>query len=61
MDLESQVEALRKRGRQVEVITPDLDSQAAMGTNQMDPATRIPSARAGFVQGKREAARVTIL
>ena len=61
MDLESQVEALRKRGRHVEVITPDLDSQAAMGTNQMDPATRIPSARAGFVQGKREAARVTIL
>jgi hypothetical protein len=27
----------------------------------MDPATRTPSARAGFVQGKQEAARVTIL
>jgi NTE family protein len=61
MDLQSQVETLRKQGRHVEVITPDLDSQAAMGTNQMDPATRIPSAQAGFVQGKQEAARVTIL
>jgi NTE family protein len=60
MDLEGQVELLRQRGSRVEVITPDADSQAAMGTNQMDPATRIPSARAGFVQGKQEAARVTI-
>ena len=43
------------------MITPDADSQAAMGTNKMDPATRIPSARTGFVQGKHEATRVTIL
>ena len=41
------------------MITPDTDSRTAMGTNQMDPATRVPSARAGFAQGKREAARVT--
>ena len=61
MDLEGQVEALRMQGSHVVVITPDIDSQAAMGTNQMDPATRIPSARAGFVQGKQEATRVTIL
>jgi NTE family protein len=60
-DLASQVEALRKQGSRVEVITPDADSRAAMGTNQMDPATRIPAARAGFAQGKREAARVTFL
>ena len=58
-DLASQVEGLRKQGSHVEVITPDADSRAAMGTNQMDPATRIPAARAGFAQGKREAARVT--
>jgi NTE family protein len=58
-DLASQVEALRKQGSHVEVITPDADSRAAMGTNQMDPATRIPAARAGFAQGKQEAARVT--
>ena len=54
-DLASQVEALRKQGSRVEVITPDADSRAAMGTNQMDPATRIPAARAGFSQGKQEA------
>lgn len=59
VDLASQVEALRKQGSRVEVITPDADSRAAMGTNQMDPATRIPAARAGFAQGKQEAARVT--
>jgi NTE family protein len=57
-DLAGQVEALRKQGSDVEVITPDAGSRAAMGTNQMDPATRIPAARAGFTQGKQEAARV---
>jgi NTE family protein len=61
VDLAGQVEALRKQGSRVEVITPDADSRAAMGTNQMDPATRIPAARAGFAQGKQEAARVTFL
>ena len=60
-DLASQVEALRKRGSRVEVITPDADSQAAMGTNQMNPATRGPAARAGYAQGKREAAGVTFV
>ena len=58
-DLTSEVEALRKQGSRVEVIVPDADSRAAMGTNQMDLATRIPAARAGFAQGKQEAARVT--
>jgi NTE family protein len=61
LDLTSQVEALRKQGSHVEVITPDADSRAAMGTNQMDPATRIPAARAGFAQGKQEATRMTFL
>jgi NTE family protein len=60
-DLESQVAALREQGSHVEVITPDAGSLAAMGTNQMDPATRIPTARAGFAQGKQEAARVRFL
>jgi NTE family protein len=60
-DLAGQVEDLRKQGSHVEVITPDADSRAAMGTNQMDPATRIPAARAGFAQGKQEATRVTFL
>src|SRR5215468_11256431 len=60
-DLASQVEALRTQGSHVEVITPDADSRAAMGTNQLGPATRIPAARAGFAQGKREAIRATFL
>ena len=60
-DLASQVEALTKQGSRVEVITPDADSLAAMGTNQTDPATRIPAARAGFAQGKKEASRVTFV
>jgi NTE family protein len=49
------------QGSRVEVITPDADSRAAMGTNQMDLATRIPAARAGFAQGKQEATRLTFL
>ena len=60
-DLAGQAEALRKQGSHVEVITPDADSRAAMGTNQMDLATRNPAARAGFAQGKQEATRVTFL
>jgi NTE family protein len=60
-DLPGQVESLRRQGSRVEVITPDADSRAAMGTNQMDLATRIPAARAGFAQGKREATRVMFL
>jgi NTE family protein len=60
-DLASQVETLRKQGSHVEVITPDVNSRAAMGTNQTDPATRIPSARAGFSQGKQESTRLTFL
>ena len=61
MDLEGQVEALRKQGSRVEVITPGADSRAAMGTNQMDPATRIPAARAGFAQGKEAATSVKFI
>jgi NTE family protein len=60
-DLASQVEALRMQGSRVEVITPDADSRTAMGTNQMDPATRIPAARAGYAQGKQEATRLDFL
>jgi NTE family protein len=60
-DLASQVEALRRQGSHVEMITPDGVSRAAMGTDQMDLATRIPSAHAGFAQGKEEATRLTFL
>ena len=60
-DLASEVETLRKQGSRVVVITPDADSRTAMGTNQMDLATRIPAARAGFAQGRQEATCVTFL
>ena len=60
-DLASEVVLLRQAGSRVEVITPDTRSRAARGTNQMDLATRIPSARAGYAQGKQEAARLTAL
>jgi NTE family protein len=59
-DLASEVAALRRSGSRVEVLKPDGESRAAMGINQMDPATRIPSARAGFAQGRREAARLRL-
>ena len=58
-DLPSQADDLRGQGSRVEVITPDAGSRAAMGTNMMDPATRIPTARAGFAQGRQEAGRLT--
>ena len=54
-DLGSQVEYLRAQGSRVEVLTPDADSRAAMGTNLMDLAARIPTARAAFAQGKQAA------
>jgi NTE family protein len=59
-DLASEVEALREHGSHVELITPDADSEAAMGTNRMDPAIRAAAARAGFAQGKQEATRMTL-
>ncbi|MFZ2035229.1 MAG: hypothetical protein WAW53_15875 [Candidatus Dormiibacterota bacterium] len=55
------MEALRMQGSHVEVITPDADSRAAMGTNLMDLANRVPAARAGFAQGRQEATRVRFL
>jgi NTE family protein len=60
-DLASEVAGLSEQGSRVLVITPDADSRAAMGTNQMDLATRAPAARAGFAQGRREAHRLTFL
>lgn len=55
-DLPSQLEDLRKQGSQVLLITPDPDSRSAMGPNLMDISARIPTAKAAFIQGKRQAA-----
>jgi NTE family protein len=57
-ELAGHVEALRAEGSRVEVVFPDSESLAAMGTNMMDLAARVPTARAGFAQGRREAARL---
>ena len=58
-DLASQAETLRTEGSHVVVITPDTYSRDAMGANLMDPATRVPAARAGFAQGKEAASGVS--
>lgn len=60
-DLVGQLAALREQGTHVEVFTPDDESRDAMGINQMDPATRIPSARAGFAQAERMAKHVRLV
>jgi NTE family protein len=46
------VTKLRIDGSAVTVITPDEASVAAMGTNPLDPATRLPAATAGRAQGR---------
>ncbi|MEU6792614.1 patatin-like phospholipase family protein [Nonomuraea wenchangensis] len=45
-------------GGAVEVIEPDEASLAAFGTDPLSPASRTPSAEAGYAQGKAAAARV---
>jgi NTE family protein len=55
--LANQIRELRKAGR-VSLEVPDAASRAAIGRNRMDPARRIPSARAGLAQGAAIAAEV---
>ena len=46
----------------LEVIRPDAEFQSRHGhESDGTSATRIPSARAGFAQGKQEATRLTVL
>ncbi len=49
------VARLRSEGSTVTVITPDADSNAAIGANPLDPSTRAPAARAGRAQGRKGA------
>ncbi|NQX13600.1 patatin-like phospholipase family protein [Microbacteriaceae bacterium VKM Ac-2855] len=51
MHLAVQTEELRAGGGRVEVMLPDEDSLEAFGGNMMNPATRVPAARAGHRQG----------
>ncbi len=52
MPLRAVVERLRSDGSEVTVISPDGASAAALGTNPLDPATRVPAADAGRAQGR---------
>jgi len=52
MPLREVVASLRATGAQVRVIEPDEASKTAIGANALDPATRVPAARAGRAQGQ---------
>jgi NTE family protein len=57
--LNDAVAKLEAAGSKVLVIAPDEASRTAMGANPLDPATRAPSAKAGFAQGQRLAENVS--
>ena len=52
MPLREVLAALKDGGASVTVISPDEASVAAIGTNPLDPATRVPAAMAGRAQGR---------
>jgi NTE family protein len=52
MPLREVVAGLKDGGATVTVISPDEASAAAIGTNALDPATRVPAATAGRAQGR---------
>jgi len=54
--LDAALEQLRRSGAQVDVVHPDeatLKAFAAVGGNVLDPAVRVPAARAGRDQGRQ--------
>ncbi len=58
--IEDEVAVLEKSGRAV-VVAADGPSLAAFGSNPLDPATRVPSARAGLAQAAAVATEVAAL
>ncbi|TFZ07741.1 patatin-like phospholipase family protein [Ramlibacter humi] len=56
--LRAEVYALESQGTEVHVVVPDAGSLEAMTDNVLDPARRLPSARAGLAQGQRIAAQL---
>ncbi|QWF79863.1 patatin-like phospholipase family protein [Amycolatopsis sp. CA-230715] len=46
------VDDLRSSGSAVAIVSPDEASFAAIGTNPLDPGTRVPAAEAGRTQGR---------
>ena len=59
MQLAVQVDELRAHGSRVETIFPDSSSRDLFDANALDPATRLPAARAGYHQGKALAEQLT--
>lgn len=55
----SQVAALEADGRTVTVVAPDRAALAAIGRNVLDPARRVPAARAGHAQAAAALAAVS--
>jgi NTE family protein len=53
LPLREVVADLRAGGSVVSVLSPDPASVAAIGSNALDPATRVPAATAGRAQGRR--------
>ena len=52
LPLRDVVAGLTADGASVTVVSPDAASVAAIGTNPLDPATRLPAATAGRAQGR---------
>jgi NTE family protein len=52
LPLREVLDKLKDDGASVFVISPDEASVAAIGTNALDPATRVPAATAGRAQGR---------
>jgi hypothetical protein len=50
--------ALRHRGAEVEIVSPDPGAAAAMGANLMDPTDRDAVIQAGLAQGRALATRL---
>ena len=52
LPLRDVVAGLAADGASVTVVSPDAASAAAIGTNPLDPETRVPAATAGRAQGQ---------
>ena len=53
MPLRGVLASLKEGGTTVTLLTPDAGSVAAIGTNALDPGTRVPAATAGRAQGRK--------
>ncbi len=50
--LDGDIEKLKLKGAEVQIIAPDIASRTAMGSNVLAPESRLPSAAAGLEQGR---------